>query len=349
LWKLLPAGSDVVAMSSEPNYLVGFLLTCLAGVTTCLGVAFIPLVNSGILSEKNSLAASLGFAAGVMLWLSFMDLLGGAAKNLFTAHFNDHGHDHGDCYENEEPVGIRIWIMVFFFIGMAFTALMEHVVDRYFGHAHGHGHGHSEDAHEGHGHGQELTRANAQALNHGSTILGDGTVLAKANDAAKEADTLALMKISLVAMLGLALHNFPEGLAVFLTASDANFAIVLGIALHNIPGGAAIAVPIYKTTSSYTKAIGATLLTGAFQPFGALVGWGLIVGLGLGTPTDFVFGAIYAATAGTLVSISIAGLLPESFAKASNFFVLVAVSAGFLMMETSNILMEAFGDHGHEH
>merc|ERR1712050_519946 len=157
------------------------------------------------------------------------------------------------------------------------------------------------------------------------------------------------MKISLVAMLGLALHNFPEGLAVFLTASDANFAIVIGIALHNIPGGAAIAVPIYKTTSSYAKAIVATLVTGAFQPFGALVGWGLIVGLGLGTPTDFVYGAIYAATSGTLIAISIAGLLPESFAKASNFFVLVAVSAGFLMMEGSNILMETFGDHGHEH
>merc|ERR1719491_267372 len=145
----------------------------------------------------------------------------------------------------------------------------------------------------------------------------------EAQDAAKDADNFTLMKISLVAMLGLALHNFP--------------------------GGAAIAVPLYKTTGSYGKAIGATLVTGAFQPFGALVGWGLIAGLGLGTPTDFVYGAIYAATSGTLIAISIAGLLPEAFAKASNFFVLAAVTVGFLMMESSNILMEVFGDHGHDH
>merc|ERR1719491_175349 len=287
-----------------------------------------------------------------MLWLAFMDLLGGSAKKLFTAHFNDHGHDHGGCYENEEPVDIRIWIMVFFFIGMAFTAIMEHAVDKYFGHAHGHGHGHgqSEEEHHDRGNGQELTNPNAQALGDGhSGIHVDGTVIAEANDAAKDEDDFTLMKISLVAMLGLALHNFPEGLAIFLTSSDANFAVVLGIALHNIPGGAAIAVPLYKTTGSYGKAIGATLMTGAFQPFGALVAWGLIVGLGLGTPTDFVYGAIYAATSGTLVAISIAGLLPEAFHKAGNFFVLAAVTVGFLMMESSNILMEVFGDHGHDH
>lgn len=51
----------------------------------------------------------------------------------------------------------------------------------------------------------------------------------------------------------MAIHNFPEGIAVFMSALiDVNLGIALAIAvaLHNIPEGIAISSPIYYATKS---------------------------------------------------------------------------------------------------
>jgi len=330
---------------TEPNYLLGFGLTCVAGATNCVGVAFIPLVNSGLLTEKKGLAAALSFAAGVMIWLAFMGILGGEAYEFFVAAYNDHGHTHGPGYVNEEPYDIRIWILVFFLLGLAITAGMEQLVDRYFegaGHGHSHGHAHHGHAEESGGHAHsdhsvELTNTKDEGF--------DGQPSA----AAGEGDGLALMKISVMAMLGLCLHQLPEGLAVFLSASSADLTILIGIALHHLPGGAAIAVPIFKSTGSYMKALAATAFAGAAMPLGALIGWVLIIGLGLTRPTDWAYGAMYSATGGMLMAVALTGMLPAAFASASNFFVLCWLALGFAVMEASIILMVAMGGHGHSH
>ena len=69
-----------------------------------------------------------------------------------------------------------------------------------------------------------------------------------------EADTdhsTKLMRMGVMTALAIAIHNFPEGLATFVSAlQDPSIAIpiVVAIAIHNIPEGIAVSVPIYHAT-----------------------------------------------------------------------------------------------------
>merc|ERR1719377_337833 len=72
-------------------------------------------------------------------------------------------------------------------------------------------------------------------------------------------------------MLVLTAHNFPEGLAVAVSAMDSSrLGVLVAVAAHNIPEGIVIAVPLYAASKSRTKAVGWALLSGLTEPFGAL-------------------------------------------------------------------------------
>lgn len=230
---------------------------------------------------------------------------------------------------------------LFFFIGMAATVCMENMVDKCFpgSHGHGHGHGHSHGVAHGHGddsHGQELAEVrDAQLLDRAGTgVEGNAR----------------LFKVSMVAMLALAVHSFPEGLLTFFaSATDGGFLIAIGIALHHIPGGAAIACATYKSTKSFMRALQATALAGVALPIGALIGYIMVQVSGLDALTDFASGAMFSVSAGTLVAIAISGMLPEALANTSSTFTLLWVSLGFLVMESTIIFIEATGGHHHSH
>ena len=52
---------------------------------------------------------------------------------------------------------------------------------------------------------------------------------------------------------GIALHNFPEGVAVFLASMKSQavgLSLAVAIALHNVPEGVAVALPVYFATKS---------------------------------------------------------------------------------------------------
>ncbi|MFH1347357.1 MAG: zinc transporter ZupT, partial [Candidatus Margulisiibacteriota bacterium] len=74
--------------------------------------------------------------------------------------------------------------------------------------------------------------------------------------------------------LGIAIHNFPEGLAVFaggLHNIKVGIAIAVAIALHNIPEGIAVSVPVYAATGSRRKAFLWSALSGLAEPAGAAI------------------------------------------------------------------------------
>ena len=74
-----------------------------------------------------------------------------------------------------------------------------------------------------------------------------------------------LYRLGIINMIALMIHNFPEGIATFLSSmNDINLGIKLSIAimLHNIPEGIAIAVPIYYGTKSKSTAIKNTFISG---------------------------------------------------------------------------------------
>ena len=73
----------------------------------------------------------------------------------------------------------------------------------------------------------------------------------------KKLDKNRLIRTSVIIALGIAVHNFPEGLAAFVSSlyqPELAVSIVIAIALHNIPEGIAISVPFYCATGSRKKA-----------------------------------------------------------------------------------------------
>ncbi len=106
-----------------------------------------------------------------------------------------------------------------------------------------------------------------------------------------------LVRTGLLLGLGIALHNFPEGLAIGTSyAFDATvgYSIAAVLALHNLPEGMAMAIPLSAGNISSIKVWGYTLLAGVPMGLGALLGgWiGTISGTFLGVGLGFAAGAM---------------------------------------------------------
>lgn len=88
-----------------------------------------------------------------------------------------------------------------------------------------------------------------------------------------------LYRVGVLSMISLILHNFPEGIAVFMSAySNINigFKICLAIMLHNIPEGIIISMPLYYSGVSKRKVIKYTFISGISEPLGAIIGYLLL-------------------------------------------------------------------------
>ena len=85
-----------------------------------------------------------------------------------------------------------------------------------------------------------------------------------------------LLSTGFVVTLGLIIHNFPEGMAVFLSSfTNVRLGILLAIAIaiHNIPEGIAVAAPIYHATLNKSKAIKYAFISGMAEPLGAIISY----------------------------------------------------------------------------
>jgi len=320
----------------SPNYGLGFVLTCVAGFATVLGVGFIPLLSYG--APKTVTSAALGFAAGVMLYVSFVDVLGEEAKEFFENHFKD-GESEGD--DDDENIMVRISVSVFFFLGIGLAMGLDKIMEAFLPHSHGPDSSNSRDIELS---GERSERPSPSPLTGDSEGMGqDHQVLNRGRSRSLTSDHKSLERVSMVAFVALTLHNFPEGLATFFGGGNKSFAVPFAIAMHNIPEGAAIAIPIYQSSGSVMKAVRNTCIAGLAQPAGALMGWILILGLKVENVSNFVYGALYSATAGIMVCVSIMELIPEALQGGSPFFVGCCIFGGFLIMEVSIILLGLSG------
>lgn len=123
-------------------------------------------------------------------------------------------------------------------------------------------------------------------------------------------NTTSLYKLGILSMLALMLHNFPEGIATFLSAyQDMDLGLKLGIAimLHNIPEGISIAVPIYYSTGSKKQAITKSFVSGLAEPLGAILAFLLFKNF----ITDTFISIILLLVAGIMITISIEEIFPE--------------------------------------
>jgi ZIP family zinc transporter len=153
------------------------------------------------------------------------------------------------------------------------------------------------------------------------------------------------MRMGLFSALAIGIHNFPEGLATFLSAlqdPSLGLAIALAVALHNVPEGISVSVPIFYATGSRRKAFTLSALSGLAEPIGALIAV-LVLILIFGTSGAVVppelMGILFGAVAGIMVYISLDELLPTSRAYGKGHDSLLGLIGGMAVMALSLLLI----------
>lgn len=273
----------------EENVQIAFILTILAGLSTGIGslIAF-------FIKDKSVkfLAFSMGLAAGVMLYLSFMEMLPHATHSIGATL----AHEHDAAW----------YAIAAFFCGM----LLVGIIDRLTPHHHG---------------PQEAD-------------------IALDNDDATVINNKKLMRVGTMTAIALAIHNFPEGLATFVSALEdphLGMTIAVAIALHNIPEGIAVSMPIYYATGNKTKAFMYSFLSGLVEPIGAILGYFIFMPY----LTPFIMGMLIAGVAGIMVFISLDQLLPAAHEYDDHRISIYGVVLGMFAMAVSLALL--VGHHAH--
>lgn len=140
-----------------------------------------------------------------------------------------------------------------------------------------------------------------------------------------------LYKVGFITMLSIILHNIPEGIITFITSSqDISLGInlAIAIALHNIPEGISIAMPIFYSTKSKTKAFTYTFISGMSEVLGAFI---TLIFLKKYI-NNTILGILFAMISGIMLNISLCKLLPESLRYKKTKIVLISFIIGILFI-----------------
>jgi zinc transporter, ZIP family len=281
-------------------------LTLFAGLATGIGSIFAFLTKR---TNYRFLSIATGFSAGVMLYVSFIEIFFKGAEELLVAY----GAPLGD------------WVNVgAFFAGILFIGLIDNLIPE------------KQNPHEVHS-------AQETAQLHAAPATAQCAEPSPKQSADDENDDL--MRTGLFTALAIGIHNFPEGLATFLAALQdpaLGVAIAIAIALHNIPEGISVAVPIFYATGDRRKAFIYSLLSGLAEPVGALVAYAalrLFVGGPEGVIPPQIMGILFAGIAGIMVYISVDELLPTSRAYGKGHDSIYGLIGGMAVMALSLLLM----------
>ncbi len=146
-----------------------------------------------------------------------------------------------------------------------------------------------------------------------------------------------LLRMGMLSALAISIHNFPEGLATFISAlTDLSIGIpiAVAVALHNIPEGISVSVPIYFATGSRKKAFWLSFLSGVSEPAGAIIGYVLLRPYFSVT----VFGVLFASVAGIMVFISMDELFPTAKEYGKGHAAVYGLISGMAVMAVSLLL-----------
>ena len=263
----------------EINIHFALLLTTLAGLSTGVGSAIAFFIKT---PKYSYLAVLLGFSAGVMIYISFTELLGTAIADVGFMRAN-----------------------LAFFVGFVLIALIDMLAPHEY---------------------EEERKTETEIL---SGLPPKLAVPPKP----------FLMRAGVLTAIGIAIHNFPEGLVTFSCAAtgDTSFAIMIAaaIAIHNIPEGIAVSVPIFYATGSRRKAFAFSFLSGVAEPVGALIGYAIL----LPFLTPALLSSMMAFVAGIMVFISLDEILPLAHRYGKEHLVLIGIGTGMLVMATSLFLL----------
>ncbi|KAL0491682.1 hypothetical protein AKO1_010177, partial [Acrasis kona] len=150
-----------------------------------------------------------------------------------------------------------------------------------------------------------------------------------------------LLMTGIVVATGIALHNFPEGMAVYISTVkqyNLGFAIALAIGLHNIPEGMAVAVSMFAATNNKWHALKWSLLSGLCEPIGAIA-FGLLF---YGRVSEYVVYCLLAAVAGLMVYICFVELIQTSVKYSGTYMCLAANCIGMFVLYISGLAMKQY-------
>jgi zinc transporter, ZIP family len=299
------------------NFWIALGLTTLAGLATGIGsiIAF-----TAKRTNYRFLSVATGFSAGVMLYVSFVEIFLKGVESL-TERYGDYwGH----------------WVNAgSFFGGMLVIGLIDNLIPA------------AENPHETHAERETKPLHDPSApvprFPPAATITAEERARGIHNHSVHNRK---LMRMGLFTAVAIGLHNFPEGLATFLAALEdpkLGVAIAVAIALHNIPEGISVSVPIFYATGNRRKAFFYSFLSGLAEPVGALIGY-MAIRIFLGSENGMVppeiMGVLFGGVAGIMVYISLDELLPTSRAYGKGHDSLYGLVAGMGLMALSLLLMK---------
>ena len=272
----------------EINLAFAMLLTTLAGLSTGIGSIIAFFIR---IPKYSYLAVLLGFSAGVMIYIAFVELLGIAIQDVGFVTAN-----------------------IAFFIGILFIALIDIFVP----------------------HEYEEERVNSSQLNPVETgqqkSAGMSPKLAVPSKS-------TLKRSGTLLALGIAIHNFPEGMVTFSCVATGDVAlgimIAVAIGIHNIPEGIAVSVPIFYATNSRRQAFTYSFLAGIAEPVGALIAYGIL----LPFLTPMLLSSLLAFVAGVMIYISLDEILPLAQRYGKEHFVIIGLGTGMAVMAISLYLL----------
>ncbi|MDI6617595.1 MAG: ZIP family metal transporter [Clostridiales bacterium] len=134
-------------------------------------------------------------------------------------------------------------------------------------------------------------------------------------------------KMSILIAIGLALHNFPEGLAIgsgFAAGERLGFGISTVIGMHDIPEGMAVAAPMSISGVKQSRVILYTIATAVPTGIGAFIG----AVLGDISPAFTTLCLSFAG--GTMLYIVCGELIPKSRDLLDNFISTFGIIAGII-------------------
>ena len=235
------------------NVAIAFGLTIFAGLATGIGGAiafFAKRTNTSFLSF------SLGFSAGVMIFISFTELL------------NDSHEIISHSYTDE----IAAWLTFGFFIGgFLIAALIDKIIPA------------RENPHEL----RSIEQMDIDCPKRGRKLLRLGAFTA----------------------IALAIHNFPEGIAV--------------------------SVPVYYATGSRKKAFFWAALSGLSEPLGAAFGYFILSFFN----NPVVLGYVFSIVAGIMIYISFDELLPAAHKYGKHHVAIYGLFSGIILIGISLLLL----------
>lgn len=248
------------------NVYVAFLFTILAGLSTAIGSSIAFFIKKPKFSYLSFL---MGFSAGVMIYVSFVELL---SRSIQEVGFN--------------------LANLGFFGGIAVIYLVDELIP----------HVHMDTKIDSHHEAVE--------------------------------DPKRLMEAGVLTAVGIAIHNFPEGLSVLtisLQSISVGASVALAIAVHNIPEGIAVSIPIYYATGDRKRAFLYSVFSGVAEPLGAAFGFFILFPF----LTQTVLSTTLAVVAGIMVFICFDELLPIAREYGNEHLSTLGLFFGMIVMTLS--------------